>query len=85
MIRETSQTAYEELKDELPLRQYEVLGQLTKGEDFTNMEIAEALGRSINTITGRVFELRKQGLVRLNGKRHCHITGKLVMAWTLNK
>jgi DNA-binding IclR family transcriptional regulator len=83
MIQETSKEAYNNIPN-LGYRQLEVLGQITKGKNWTNTEIAEALGRKINTITPRTKELRDLGFVRESEKRHCHITGKTAIAWELN-
>lgn len=51
------------------------------GGDHTNAEIARALSVPINTITPRVLELRKMGLILDAGRRMCKVTGSTVHAW----
>lgn len=61
--------------------------------DFTNMELAEELGWSINRVTPRVYELRGQGhnnklkwnpVLTLSRRRLCGITDRKAMAWCFN-
>lgn len=86
MIQETSRLAYRKVRKKLGRRQVEVLQIFTRDEDknFTNMEVAEMLGWSINRVTPRVKELREKGYLRLVERRRCSITGNLAMAWMLN-
>jgi len=51
------------------------------GRDWTNMELAEYLGWSVNRVTPRTYELRKKGFLRLSQKRMCGITRNRAMAW----
>jgi hypothetical protein len=51
------------------------------GGAHTNAEIAAALGKRINEITPRTFELRKLGLVLDGGRRNCKITGNTAHQW----
>ena len=51
------------------------------GFDMTNMEIAHALGWSINRVTGRTKELRDAGLVEAACRRACGVTGHPAYAW----
>lgn len=87
MNQETSKIAYRE--DVLPTlgeRQVAVYDVLEKsGKDMTNLEIAQALQWPINTVTPRVFELRKTSppLVEEYGKRKCSISGRTAIAWTV--
>lgn len=72
-----------------------ILGVLKNGrqQDYTNMEIANFLGWSINRITPRVYELRGlekdsllyglPPLVVQSTVRKCRITGRQALAWRL--
>jgi predicted transcriptional regulator len=81
-IQPTSLNAfYTEIKPHLGDRQKVVLEEIKKGGNMTNSEIKEALGVEINTVTPRVNELVKLGLVMEGGKRTCRVTGRTVIAW----
>ena len=81
-MQATSLEAYEEVVKTLGKRQYAVYTTIKHNStSLTNSEIADALGWSINRVTPRVFELRKQGLVCEDRRRYCDITGRTVIAW----
>lgn len=83
MYQPTSILAWRrEIQPHLGERQ-EVVLEALKG-DMTNLEIAEKLGVGINTITPRIFELRKMKLVRESHKRKCKISGRTAIAWMKN-
>lgn len=84
MIQDTSMEAYQNIKPELGSRQKVVLDVIRHLNSPTNVEISRYLGLPINTITPRVNELRKKGLVCNAGKRNCSITGSMVYAWRIN-
>ena len=48
---------------------------------MTNSEIAASLHAPINTITPRVWELRRLGLVVEACRRECRVTGRRCIAW----
>jgi hypothetical protein len=50
----------------------------------TITEIAIALRKWPNSISGRISELRKMGKIKAGLKRHCHISQKLAMVWVVN-
>jgi len=61
--------------------------------DFTNMELAEELGWSINRVTPRVYELRGKGkhnslqwnpVLVESRRRECRVTGRTAVAWSFN-
>lgn len=66
------------------LRVYEIMAS-PKRKNWTNSEIAHALGWPINTITPRIHELRhKQNpVVCEDEKRPCRIPGRTAIAWRL--
>lgn len=81
MYQPTSLSAYHEIKPTLGERQKEVYEILSLYPDLTNTEISEKLGLPINSITPRIFELRKYGKVEESCKRKCRVTGRTVIAW----
>ena len=86
-MQETSLESYREVKKTLGKRQKEVMDVFNNAHfnahpaGFTNSEIADFLGWGINRVTPRVLELRKQGLLELNGIRKCRVTGRRAMVW----
>lgn len=86
MIRDTSITAYlNEVRPTLAPRHLAVLEVFGRsdGRYFTNSEIAQALGWSINRVTGRVKELREAGILEESRKRQCAVTLRDVHAWCI--
>jgi len=84
--QETSRIAYRH--DALPTlgdRQRVVYEAIQTRENFTNSELSAYLVWPINTITPRIFELRKLGLVIEDCKRRCRVTGRMAIAWTMVK
>jgi len=95
MQRTSMEAYYREVLPSLGERHASVLKVFTDNPmmDFTNMELAEELGWSINRVTPRVYELRGQGkdnklklnpVLTLSQKRLCCITERKAMAWCLN-
>ncbi len=95
-MQSTSLEAYfREVLPSLGERHVQVLNVFTENPtlDFTNSELAEELGWSINRVTPRVYELRGQGpnnklkwtpILTLSRRRQCNITERKAMAWCLN-
>jgi DNA-binding NarL/FixJ family response regulator len=84
-VQETSRSAYYD--DAIPTldeRQKAVYDCLAaRPEGMTNLEIAYALHRAINTITPRCQELRKLGLVQGMGRRACRHSGRTAIVWAV--
>ena len=80
---DTSLDSFSSIKPTLGSRQKAVFDVLSYLDRATNSEIAKYMGLPINTITPRVNELRKKGLVRDAGKRICKVTGSQVHAWRI--
>jgi len=82
-VRDTSLHTYRlEVEPTLGERQKAVYDLLVSaGENLTNSEIASRLNWPINTVTPRIFELRKVGKVMDDGKRECRVTGRTCYAW----
>lgn len=85
-VQPTSLFTYRnEIKPTLGSRQREVYEALKTRKNWTNSELSEYLQRPINTVTPRVNELRKMGVVRLAETRGCNITGRTCCAWEVGK
>lgn len=85
-VQETSLfTFMHEVQPTLGERQKAVYEALRTRQSFTNRELATFLGWEINTITPRVLELRKKGLVRKSGIRMCSETGRRAIAWEVGR
>lgn len=80
-MQETSMLAYQEVILNLGERQMYVLKALKEIEPANNRQIAQFMRKPINTITGRIFELRKKGLVKSNGICLDHVTNKQTISW----
>lgn len=81
-VQTTSLFAYRtEIVPTIGTRQRVVYDEIMRHKDVTNTEISHFLGFPINTVTPRVNELRKAGLVCESVKRPCRITGRTVIAW----
>ncbi len=80
-VTDTSLLAYCDIKPTLGVRQKEILDIIQHLDSCTNSEITRYSGIEINRVTPRVFELRDKGLVILDCKRECKVTGRLAMSW----
>lgn len=87
MIRTTSKLAYLELAES---------GKLSKQKQFyydylkfkpalSLQEIQDRTDKQINAISGRINDLKKMGIVIEAPKRHCSITGSLIVPVTVEK
>jgi hypothetical protein len=74
--QETSKISYISILPELSTRQKECLIALKKIQPANNLMLSRFMGRPINQITGRIFELRhkKLPLVRLHHTGACPIS-----------
>jgi len=80
-INPTSMLAYLEILENLGERQRIVYRAIRELKSANNLMIAKHLGLSINQVTGRVFELRKFGVVREDKKELCPYTNRLTTYW----
>lgn len=81
-IQETSLLAYNNYtKPHLAETQQAVFQALLTRESFTNNELAHYMDWPINSVTPRIFELRKMGKVVAVIKRPCAISGRTAIAW----
>ncbi|QEZ47203.1 helix-turn-helix domain-containing protein [Cupriavidus oxalaticus] len=46
--------------------------------DYSLQELAQATGLAINTVSGRVYELRAKGQLERAPARECRITGRTI-------
>lgn len=83
MIQETQRTAFKELKNKQN-KQLDVLQAIKELRGATFFELVKRLDWPVNTITGRVNELVKIGLVVDSGQRRLNpITQKKGIVWIL--
>lgn len=74
----TSLEAYKKINEDGIVGQQaeEILNFLKEhGEPMTNKEIQKSTGLEISSVSGRVNDLKKRGLVEVVGKRPCGVTG----------
>ena len=71
--------SYRKLQNDLGRRQTEVLNALDT--PLSNREIAEHLNLPVNSVTGRVKELRERGLVCANRTKYDNTTERTVVEW----
>lgn len=85
-VQDTSRKSYAaNVVPSLGARQVAVLIELGKADSLTNSQLAGRLEWPINTVTPRVFELRRLGLVQEATRRPCPVTGRMAIAWTIIK
>lgn len=75
-LRTTSLLAYYEALENLGTRQLEVLKAIDKIEPCNNLMISQYTKLSINSVTPRVYELKKKGLIKESKIDICPITGR---------
>lgn len=87
MIQQTSLDAWRDIQADLGRRQAQVLNVFLNypGFNYTNTELSKVLGLPINQVTPRVYELRQKGLLVEATRRVCNVTGRVVIAWGLNR
>jgi len=85
MVVDTSLLAYEKIRPELGSRQLEVFNALSELLYATNTMIAKKVRLPINCVTGRIFELRKKGIVTLSHTSWCPITRNKAKYWRIIK
>ena len=85
MINETSLLAFKEVRKDLGDKQFEVYKALKELKCASNEEIAEHLNWKINSVTGRMKELRDK--LRLVGFSHYGVNrcGRKVCLWKIVK
>lgn len=82
-MQETSLLSWMHIQANLNDKQERVYQTILQHGRVTNMEIAQFLGWSINRVTPRVLELRKAGLVQLDGYKECSVTGNNACVWSV--
>lgn len=81
-VQSTSKAAFSTLNN-IGQRQTDVLGVIRTLGTACNQRIADYLGIPVNQVTGRVFELRKLGLVVEDHKGLWPATGRNVIWWAV--
>ncbi|PFT50850.1 MULTISPECIES: hypothetical protein [Bacillus cereus group] len=90
---ETRKSSYDEIKESLSERQKNVFNELTKYKDgATASELAMNMWKKDviktpdrNNVHPRLNELVEKGVVTVEGKRECSVTGKTVAIYTAPK
>jgi len=80
-VTQTSLEAFEKIKKELGRRQKDVYGALQELGEADNLTLSKHLNLPINSITGRIFELREKKLVGVSKVDKSKITGRRVIWW----
>jgi hypothetical protein len=85
-VASTSILAYEKYADSLPEKRAAIFRHFLKhpDENFTNRELAVALGTIPSNISPKVLTLRKDGWLVHIDTRACRITGNYAKAWSVN-
>ena len=81
MVSETSIEAYNSIINQLGLRQMQVYEAIKRLGEADNLSISKHLNLPINCVTGRVNELRKDGLIELAMIEKSIHTGRRVSYW----
>lgn len=75
-LRTTSLLAYYEALENLGTRQLEILKAINEIEPCNNLMISQYTKLPINSVTPRVYELKKKGLIKELKIDICPITGR---------
>jgi len=78
-MQQTSIIAYLQLQPELSTRQEQIYKTLQKIGVATNKDLSNNTGLPINSITPRILELRKKGLVK--AEYYTQQNGRTAIAW----
>ena len=79
-MRNTSLEAYKRLhcKGQAQTQAYKLLRAMNKGEDYSLSELEQLTGIRINSVSGRVNELKAQHFLQEAARRKCRITGESI-------
>lgn len=69
MINQHSLEAWGRIQKALPEKRFRVLSTIAKLDRPTALEVSRYLGLPINSITGRISELKKQGMIEGYGEK----------------
>lgn len=83
-MTQTSREAWHIVKPDVGRRQKNILDAMLENRfytDFTSMELAGKLGIPRDTVSPRLTELAKKGLIIVEKVRSCRVTGYRAQAW----
>lgn len=80
-MQQTSLMSFVEIQHSLGERQKLVFGAIMVLKEATNLELSNFLKLPINSVTPRVFELRKKGIVVESSRRTCTVSGRMAICW----
>lgn len=80
MVRESSLETYAAIRSEggLTRMQSLIMGVIREGRDYSLQELVAISGLPINTVSGRVNELKTANRLQHGPDRKCSITGRTV-------
>lgn len=81
MMQDTSLMAFDGVRPVAESKRKIVYATLATMGPSTNAEIAQKLVWTINCVTPRIFELRKEGWVIDDGQRECTVTKHTAHVW----
>lgn len=92
-MQSTSLQAYKtDILPTLSTRKQAVLKAMEYRENWTIAELTNYLGWPVNSLTGRLDDLEKEGAIEVIGGRHydpvkriCKATGRMAMQWRIKK
>lgn len=84
MKPQTQIQSYLDLQEQVSGKRAAVYNAL-KLRDMTLFELKKFLGWEINSVSGRVTELQKLGVIEENGTRRNPETGKLGIVWAVKQ
>tara|TARA_R110002020_G_scaffold139585_1_gene310557 strand:+ start:500 stop:814 length:315 start_codon:yes stop_codon:yes gene_type:complete len=89
-MQETSRIAYKQIIEEGTMNNQKehivmYVHDFAQDNGLSLREICKGTGLDINAVSGRVNDLKKEGILVTIEKRNCSITGRLVMPIILNE
>ena len=93
-MQETSKIAYKQIieegtinnqKEHIVMYVHDFAQDIGTTKGLSLREICKGTGIDINAVSGRVNDLKKEGVLVTIEKRNCSITGRLIMPVMLNK
>jgi Holliday junction resolvase RusA-like endonuclease len=88
-MRDTSLTAYQQLKPKLSSLEQDVLIYLNIYPDHTDKELAKLAGKTrindIDNIRKRRADLTRKGIVVSSGKKVCEVSGLKCHTWRIKR
>lgn len=81
MTVDTSLEAWSHVKATLNKRHAQVLNTIQKYPDHTGNELSKIMRLPIQSVSGRLTELRDAGKIKRTGRRDCSVSGHSAYVW----